>query len=206
MEQIKDRRNDMIQFLQCHMEKQFVLSCRQVQIQLEECGDKVWEEFREHLTIVLNKANLRQVHGKKAEIKYFAVSFLHAEVLLDRLEWYFELLDEGLYLDEEEVSEYYCPAVLQKVYLRDLEYFRNLLEKHFIRIQNYEWIEIKKYYSLRYKALMREMVRSISNLIMDEMLNSKIILSDRPQIIYGDYMEKFSILYTGKEQNQSDGH
>lgn len=193
MEQQSDRRDAMISAMHSCMEHIFLESCRQIQAELNENGETVWEELETALWDVLNQAVKAKDKGRKGDIHYLAFSFLKSGIYLDRLEWHINALDDGFYLDETETAGYYTPAFLNFSYVKDLEELRKALGKEFIRIQNFEWDRVKEVYAGYYDAFMFSMVESLKERIAEEMADSGMT-ADGCRLIYGEYMDKAEII------------
>ncbi|MBD5393453.1 MAG: hypothetical protein HDR71_04120 [Lachnospiraceae bacterium] len=191
MKQYCDRRPEMLQFLQPHMEETFKESCRQIQTEIEKNGHAIWDELKEKIYELL--------HHKNGEIKYFVCSFLRYSLYCERLEFYIHVMDEGFYLDEQEIGIYYCPQFLQESYLEDLNYLYKKATEKFMQIQKYELFDIKEEYTKYYYSIMHKMMESVSGLIMEVIAESCIPIADEFKIIYGEYMGNATILYTKGE-------
>ena len=191
MKQYYDRRPEMLEFLQPHMEERIKESCRQIQIEIEKNGHVIWNELKEKIKELL--------YQKNSEIKYFVCSFLRYSLYLDRLEFYLHVMDEGFYLDEQEMGIYYCPQFLQELYLADLDYLYKKAAGKFMQIQKYELFDIKEEYTKYYYSVMYKMMESVSGLIMEVIEESGIPIADEFKIIYGEYMGNATILYTKGE-------
>lgn len=196
MKQVNDRRNEMLQFLEIHMEECFAKSCQSIQEETKTCGYRIWDELRSIINEVLSHAGYLQRLNQKGCIQYVSFSFLKSAIYSGRLELYIGALDDRFYLDEQESAAYYvCPLILQERYVQDINYLYSLLRKQFIRIQNYEWMDIKEQYSMYYNCIIRNMIAELSELIMGVVLKSDIRITDKFKIIYGGYMENADVLY-----------
>lgn len=196
MKQNHDRRPEMLQFLQPYMEEKFQESCEQIQVEIEKNGHAIWDELKEKISELLLYVNDMQKQHKKGEIKYFVCSFLRSGIYLGRLEFYIQVMDEGFYLDEQEAGIYYCPHFLQRPYLEDLDYLHKKAAEKFVRIQNYELFYINEKYTEFYYAIMYKMMESVSGLIMEMIEKSDVLIADDFKIIYGEYMDSATALYT----------
>ena len=197
MKQVNERVSDMLQYMQPYMEECFYDTCHLLETDLEIHGDEVWNELRHNVNVILNRAADSQILNKKDSIKYVAFSFLKSGIYMDKLVWYISVWDENFYLDEQETAEYYCPVLFQDRYLQDLDRLNQILGRQFIRVQNYEWTDIKMQYAMFYDAVMKKMIKNLSRLIVSEVMESKAFTADELKIIYGSYMDKADILYAG---------
>lgn len=203
MEQENDRRPEMLQFMRPYMEVRFKETCRQIQIEIEKNGHTIWDELKETINKLLLYVDDMQKKHKKNEIKYFVCSFLRSDHYLGKLELYIQAMDEGFYLDEQETEIYYCPHFLQEAYLEDLNYLHKKTAEKFMRIQNYELLDINEEYIGFYYSVMYKMMESVSGLIMETIMGSSILIADGFKIIYGEYMDNATVLYT-KERDEDE--
>lgn len=203
MKQNHDRRPKMLQFLQPYMEEKFQKSCGQIQVEIEKNGHAIWDELKGTISELLLYVDDMQKQHKKGEIKYFVCSFLRSGIYLGRLEFYIQVMDEGFYLDEQETGIYYCPHFLQGPYLEDLYYLHKKAAEKFIRIQDYELLDIYEEYIKFYYSVMYKMMDSVSGLIMETIEKNDVRIAEDFKIIYGEYMDSATVLYT-KERNEDE--
>lgn len=196
MEQVNDRRPEMLQFLQPYMEERFKETCEKIQIEIEKNGHAIWNELNEAIDELLLHVDEVQKQHKKGEIKYFVCSFLRYSLYLGRPEFYIHTMDEEFYLDEQETGIYYCPQFLQKPYLEDLDYLYKKVAEKYMRIQNCEILDIGEEYIEFYYSIMYKMMESVSELIIETIEKRGIPIADHFRIIYGEYMESAEVLYT----------
>lgn len=203
MKQEYDRREEILQWMQPHMEDCFRKSCREIQEKLEDMGNEMWDELRGRIQEVLLCTTDMQRQNRKGKIAYVVCSFLQYSGCLSRLLLRIETLDEGLYLDNQEAAGYYCPQLLQEHYHKDLELLYQKAYEEFVRVQEYELEEISQAYVEYYDALIYNILQSVSILILRTVSESGICLSDDFQIIYGKYMGEAAVLWM-KEKHEDE--
>ncbi|MCM1251959.1 MAG: hypothetical protein NC321_03995 [Clostridium sp.] len=199
MKQYHDRRPEMLEFLQPHMEERFKESCRQIQIEIEKNGHAIWGELEGKIQDLLLYVEDMQKQHRKGEIKYFVCSFLRYSLYLESLEFYLYAMDEGFYLDEQATGIYYRPQFLQESYLEDLDYLYKRAAEKFMQIQKCELFDIKEEYTKYYYSIIYRMMESVSGLIMEVIAESGTLLVDGFKIIYGEYMGNATVLYAKGE-------
>jgi len=195
MGEVKNRTDEMVQCMKPYMEECFQGACSIIQTEIDKRGFQIWDELQEAIRETLMLTADAQNQGKKGDIEYLLFSFLERSFIMDRLQVRIDTFDDGFYLDEYEATGYYYPTFYQKRYEEDLACLHEELCRKFIRLQNYEVAAVKKEYSVYYAALIYRMVESQTDLIMEEVLESKIGLTDRFKILYGSYMDRAGILY-----------
>ena len=195
---VGSRKTEISQFLQPYMEEQFQMSCQWFQGVMEYYGPEVWNELKTAIGTMLKKVELLQQCHKKGKIQYFIISFLRCSIYLDKLKWRIDALDEGFYLDEEECGGYYLPTFLQGRYWEDTDFLLEKARDHFIRLQYYEWMEIKEEYTELFVLFILQMMDSLKEYIMEEIEKSNISFSHSLKMICGEYMDRGTIFYEGK--------
>lgn len=197
MEQIVERKKDIIQWIQPYIEEHFSDSCKMIQEELEAHGDMIWNELRGIICEILTHVDELQKQYNKDEIKYFVFSLLNCSIYLGRIEFRIDALDDSFYLDEQEAAGYYCPRFLQDKYREGLDYFYQEVTEKFVRIQNYELQDINEVYAQYYSSIMFRMLESLGSLIMKTIIESGVCIAEDLKILYGQYMDKAAVVYKG---------
>lgn len=197
MEQTTDRRKQIIQYLQPHMEECFQKSCNLIQIEIEHHSSEIWHKLCSCIYKCLKYADVLQKQQKKGKLQYLVFSFMQYGIYLDNLEMRIDALDDSFYLDEQESEEYYHPAFLQERYIEDLNYLQKKVGEKYIRLQNYELIDIKKEYASFYQSILFRMIESLTAVIMELLAESEALMADGFKIIFGEYMDNAIVLYEG---------
>lgn len=199
--QISNRKTEISQYLQTYMEECFQSSCQLFQTDMEQHGNRIWDDLKDAINIILQVASQAQKQGQKGDIQYLAFSFLRSSLYVDRLELRIEVLDDGFYLDRQEAAGDYCLTFLQERFLGDLSLLYRKVREKFIRFQNYELSAIKMQYGSYYDAFSYRMIENLRELIVQEVLKSGISITDNFKIIYGEFMDKAVVVYEkGEEQ------
>lgn len=196
MKQPNDRISEILLFIQPYMEERFQESCRQMQIDIEKNGHAIWRDLQGEMNKLLSYIDKMQKDHMKNKIKYLVCSFSRYSHYLGKLDFYINAQDEGFYLDEQKTGTYYCPQFLQKPYSEDINYLHMKVAEKFMRIQAQELFDVNEEYIKFYYSVMYKMLGSVSELIMETIEKSGILIADDLKIIYGEYMDKATILYT----------
>lgn len=200
MEQIVERKKDMIQWIQPYIEEHFSDSCRMIQEELEAHGDMIWNELRGIMCEILTRVERLQKQHIKSGVKYFVFSLLNCSIYLGKIELRIDALDDSFYLDEQEVAGYYYPQFLQDKYWKGLERLYQKVTEKFVRIQNYELQDINVVYAQYYSSIMFRMLESLGSLIMKTIIESGVSIAEDLKILYGQYMDKAAVVYKGYER------
>lgn len=195
VEKMKDRRKEICQYLHNYMEACFLQSCQLIQTEMEMCGSQIWNELKGKIFEIMKVTYKEQEQGKKGKMKYLVFSFLKSSILMDKVEFYIEALDEGFYLDEQEASAYYCPSFLQDKFTDDLSYLYQKVKEKFIRLQSYELTTIKEQYAEYYFSIVYNLIRNLSGQIANEIKKSGIGISECFTLTFGEYMGRTAIVY-----------
>lgn len=199
---MNDRKTKILQYLQSRMKEYFYNSCQLLQLDIEAHGNEIWSNLKYVIDEILKGAQKEQRREQKRAIQYLVVSFLKISLHQDNIIFRIEVFDDGFYLDRKEISRNYFPSFLQKRYSEDLLGLYKDAGRKFIRLQEYELLWIKEQYTHYYEAIVYRMIENLSRLIMWEVEESSISVTDDFKIIYGEFMDKAVILYTkGKDKD-----
>lgn len=194
MNKLIDRGEDILLYLQPYMEGCFQNSCQILQKDIEKQGMEVWNQLKNAVHEVLQLSKKAQNGNQKGAIQYLVFSFLKSGVYMDKLMVYIECLDDGFYLDQQETAKMFEFFFLQKQYMEDISFLHKKVKEKFIRLKNYELMEIRLEYAYFYSSLIYEMMKNLSDLLMQEIEKSKVNMTDKFRILYGEYIETVAVV------------
>ncbi len=201
MTEIRNRNAEILQSMQDFMKECFQKSCLIIEKEIELHAFEIWDGIKNAIDESLKHASEMQSQQKKGELKYLAFSLLSYGLFMDRLEMRVDAMDDGFYLDVEEAAGYYQFAFLQDKYLDDLEFLYKKAHEKFIRLQNHELEQIKRKYAEFYFSIIYRIMKSLSELITETVLDSGISVAEDFKVIFGEYMDQAVILYTGEKKD-----
>lgn len=194
---------ELVPVLQSDMEECIKKSCQLIETEIQDNAYKIWEQLQNVIYGLLERVEMLQKQNKKGDMQYLVFSFLRYGVVMDKLEIRIDALDNIFYLDMQECAEYYAPMFLQERYAEDISLLYENASKRFIRLQNYEFVKVKEKYAEFYKVIISEMLKSLIELIVEMVVDSNVNISNQFKILYGEYMDKATVLYTKeKERNE----
>ena len=195
MEKVQPQRTELYTYLYTYMEELFQDSCRAVQTILDIDSGKIWKNFQAAVRECLEKTRIFQQQKQKGILHYLAFSPMQYAPFLDRLELRIDALDDGFYLDTQEASAHYYADFLQDRFLQDLIFLYEKAAEKFIRIQHFEQVQIRQNYAEYYDALLFQMIKALTGLILETVEESEVHAAGSLRIICGDYMDHAVILY-----------
>ena len=195
MEKVQPQRTELYTYLYTYMEELFQDSCRAVQTLLDIDSGKIWKNFQAAVRECLEKTRIFQQQKQKGILHYLAFSPMQYAPFLDRLELRIDALDDGFYLDTQEASAHYHADFLQDRFLQDLIFLYEKAAEKFIRIQHFEQVQIRQNYAEYYDALLFQMIKALTGLILETVEESEVHAAGSLRIICGDYMDHAVILY-----------
>ncbi|GFI03486.1 hypothetical protein IMSAGC005_02323 [Lachnospiraceae bacterium] len=201
--QMNNRKKEIMQYIQKHMEEYFNSSCRQLQSYVEAHANEIWGDLGQAIDKVLKSVQEVQGERQKGALQYLIFSFLRSGLHQERLKFRIEAYDDNFYLDNRETAGSYQPVFLQERYAEDLSDLYKDAGSKFVRLQGYELLWIKEQYTHYYEAIVYRMIENLSRLIMRNVEESSISVTDDFKIIYGEFMDKAVILYT--KEKDKDG-
>lgn len=194
MNKLIDRGEDILLYLQPYMEECFHNSCQVLQKDIEKQGIEVWDQLKNAVHEVLQLSREAQNENQKGAIQYLVFSFLKSGVYMDKLMVYIECLDDGFYLDQQETAKMFEFSFLQKQYMEDIFLLHKKVKEKFIRLKNYELMEIQLEYAYFYSSLIYEMMKNLSDLLMQEIEKSEVNITGKFRILYGEYIETAAVV------------
>ena len=182
------------------MEAYFREACIFFQQTVDCSGDKIWENVKSAVGEALQKAVSLQKEGRKGKLQYLCFSFMEYGSLLDRPEIRIDALDEGFYLDEQEAAAEFVPDFWQERYREDIHRLDKEIGKAFIRVQNYERMEMRKVYMGYYYLALFGMLQSMAERIMETVQESGVGITGRFMMLGGKYMDEGVLLCERREE------
>lgn len=179
---------EIIHKMQPVLKAYFQEACIFFQQTVDSSGEKIWEEVKSAVDEALQKAASLQKEGRKGKLQYLCFSFMEYGSLLDRPELRIDALDGGFYLDEQEAAAEFVPDFWQERYREDMHRLDKEMEKAFIRVQNYERMEMRKFYIGYYYLALFRMLQSMAEPIMETVQDSGVGITGQFMVIGGKYM------------------
>ncbi len=194
MNKLKNRGEDIFLYLQPYMEECFQNSCQVLQKDIEKQGIEVWDQLKNAVHEVLQLSKEAQNGNQKGAIQYLVFSFLKSGVYMDKLMVFIECLDDGFYLEQQETAQIFEFSFLYKQYMEDISFLHKKVKEKFIRLKNYEIMEVRLEYAFFYSSLIYKMMKNLSDLLMQEIEKSKVNVTDRFKVLYGEYLETAAVV------------
>ena len=194
MNKLKNRGEDNLLYLQPYMEECFQNSCQVLQKDIEKQGIEVWDQLKNAVHEVLQLSKEAQNGNQKGAIQYLVFSFLKSGVYMDKLMVFIECLDDGFYLEQQETAQIFEFSFLYKQYMEDISFLHKKVKEKFIRLKNYEIMEVRLEYAFFYSSLIYKMMKNLSDLLMQEIEKSKVNVTDRFKVLYGEYLETAAVV------------
>lgn len=162
-------------------EERFQNTCKGIEEYLKKHWLEMECEMEDILAKLIQEAVCLKESGAKGEATYLIVSHLYSSFAAGTYEYRLDILDEEMYLDEQEVSAYWTPKFLPDHIKADAGYFKEVLQKKFIRLREYEIGEIERDYQFYYHSLIYEIFCC---------LKKRIEILAGFQVLFGEYMGK----------------
>ena len=196
MSKLINREEDILLYLQPYMEERFQSACQILQKDIEKQGADIWEQLKNAVHEVLKLSKEAQNRQQKGAIQYLVFSFLKSGIYMDKLLLHLECLDDSFYLEQQETSKIFELSFLQKQFMEDLTFLHKTIQRKFIRLKKYELMEIGIKYADFYNSLIFKMINSLFSLLMQEIKNNNISVTDHFKILYGEYLENATVIYS----------
>lgn len=193
---MNERFKELIYFLTPFMEENFNKSREILQDKIVCNAPEIWNNLKSVIHKVLESTDELQKQNRKGSLQYLLFSFMQYGVCSGILEMRVCAFDDRFYLDEEEAAGTFPLSFLQDQYGNDITYLYQKAEEKFVRIQNHERTDIREWYSGYYDSIVYAVVESLAELIMKEIAESGVKITDRFKILYGGYMDQAETVYS----------
>lgn len=192
---------------------------KELEDHLEEYRKKRREEKREHLKeqenqmfpalesglkLLIEKHGRRQREEGENRVKYVFLCRLLSSGYTDSREIVLGMSDSFLYLDEGKSLVYWRLPILYEGIEEDMAQVRKLLQKSFIRLEEFELFYIKKKLLDDNWEQFQDSASFLAGQAAGVLAHSGILLEDEVIFLYGNYMDDMKIAGTLRRKNDGE--
>jgi hypothetical protein len=192
---------------------------KELEDHLEEYRKKRREEKREHLKeqenqmfpalesglkLLIEKHGRRQREEGENRVKYVFLCRLLSSGYTDSREIVLGMSDSFLYLDEGKSLVYWRLPILYEGIEEDMAQVRKLLQKSFIRLEEFELFYIKKKLLDDNWEQFQDSVSFLAAQAAGVLAHGGILLEDEVVFLYGNYMDDMKIAGTLRRKNDGE--
>lgn len=160
---------------------------------MTECCDQFLGFLEDYMHIVAQD----QKEGRIKVLHYLSIQPMRVGIRMDRLMFRVQVMEEDFYLGRREIVNYYFPDKLQKVFNEDISLLYEETKNKIVRMQTYEWDEVRNQYAKQYITLVYLMFKNGVPSIITCMEKCSVKMADDFKILFGEYMERSVVLYCG---------
>ncbi|MFI3212249.1 MAG: hypothetical protein R3Y24_02810 [Eubacteriales bacterium] len=153
------------------------------------------EELTATLQSLIDKASYLQKENKKNKICFISFSILLSSIIQDEYSYGINLYDENFLVDDNEVFLEWNIKKIFRDLKQDLVQSKKILQKKFIKIKDYELIEIKHKYIVNNYAIFQEFLVFLIPLTLEKVDISQLTCSNEILFTSGLYMDKQAEFY-----------
>ena len=153
------------------------------------------ESFRKQVELLIDKQIFRQQEKTQGAIKYIMFCNLLTSGYTNSYEIALGLADERLYLDEKLNWVYWRPEYIYTELDQDLKDMTSILRGKFVRIEQYELLYLQRKLLVDDWELFVEYLSKISDQLLDQIIDSPLLLEQELEILYGGYMDEPNVAY-----------
>lgn len=147
-------------------------------------------EFLKYIDSAIIKAIYFQKQGKLKAAKYICITSLHTSSILKTYEYGIHVYDKIMFFSDVEAESYGCPSFIFKNIESDLLLTKKYLHKKFVRFQNYEMIDLSKWYISNYKQIAFVYLKTLKTFIVNLDSYFQLEKEDDLEIMYGEFMDQ----------------
>lgn len=158
-------------------------------------------DFVKIMNEVFERTCRLQEKGIKGKVSVIYFSFLYSNVLLNKKAFRIDIFDQGIFLDDIEVSSEWSYDFIFKYTENDMKKIKNIISSNYIKVKNYELWELKNSYEYNYYIAAESILTELSSCI--DKLNSykKMKKNKEVSVMIGEYMNSPVIIRKFQEDN-----
>lgn len=178
----------------------FSMRIEQIQDYINNNLKSIVEGFIKTFSNLFKEANELQKQAIKDKVAIINISFLYSNILLNKYAVQINVYDKQFYLDKVEISSDLDLSYLFQFIEEDMVYIKKELGKRFIRLKDYELVNIRTKYIVRYYKLAEYLIRDLVPYIQRIKEFKKIDKENRVIVLWGEYMGSFSCIQELQEE------
>lgn len=151
--------------------------------------------LKEQIEILIEEQVFRQEEKSQGAVKYIIFCNLLSSGYTHSNEIALGLADERLYLNEKLHWIYWRPEYIYAKTDQDLEEMARLLREKFVRIEQYELFYLQRKLLMDDWNLFVENLSMISDQLLEQIIDSRLLLEQELEILYGGYMDEPNMAY-----------
>ena len=164
-----------------------------VKLCMAECCDQFLAFLMDYMSIVAQEQQERRLKV----LYYLSIQPLRVGIRMNKLIFRIQVMEEEFYLGKREIVEYYYPDKIQKRFDDSITSLYQETRKKIIRMQQYEWGEIRNQYAKQYITWFYLMFKNEVSSILTCLEKCNVKVSENFKILFGEYMDRAEILYRG---------
>ncbi len=151
--------------------------------------------LKEQIEILIEEQVFWQEEKSQGAVKYIIFCNLLSSGYTHSHEIALGLADERLYLNEKLNWVYWRPEYIYAKTDQDLEEMARLLREKFVRIEQYELFYLQRKLLMDDWNLFVENLSMISDQLLEQIIDSRLLLEQELEILYGGYMDEPNMAY-----------
>ncbi len=163
---------------------------------MTECCDQFLIFLKDYMDVVAKE----QQESRIKTLHYLSVQPLRVGIRMNKLMFRVQVMEDTFYLGKRDIAEYFYPDAFQKKYDNDVALLYQETRKKTIRMQQYEWSEVRNQYAKQYITWLYLMIRNSVSSIVACLEKSDVKISEDFKILFGEYMDRAVLLYPRGEQ------
>lgn len=153
------------------------------------------KSLKKQVELLIDEQVFRQQEKTQGAVKYIIFCNLLTSGYTHSYEIALGLADERLYLEEKLNWAYWSPEYIYAEMDQDLKEMTGLLREKFIRIEQYELFYLQRRLLMDDWELFVENLSKISDELLEQIIDSPLLLEQELEILYGGYMNEPSTAY-----------
>jgi len=158
-----------------------------IQEDFQENMEKYYGGFLRTIQNLLEQVEKVQERNDKGALCYICISYLQSSLYTGSYQLRIDAYDEKFYADLAETCVYWSPDFIFKYMNDDIDYFRESIGNHVVRVKTFEVMDFAGKYIMNYYRIVQQFVADLMIVIMEEL---DIQNRENVEITFGGYMDQ----------------
>lgn len=163
---------------------------------MTECCGQFLVFLKDYMDVVAKE----QQESRIKTLHYLSIQPLRVGIRMNKLMFRVQVMEDTFYLGKRDIVEYYYPDAFQKRYNDNAAQLYQETRKKMIRMQPYEWSEVRNQYAKKYITWVYLMIQDSVPFIVECLEKSNVKISEDFKILFGEYMDRAVLLYPRGEK------
>ena len=184
---------ELYHYVQPHFQERFDIQCNALYDKYSSRPQMLTDGYLQPLITLCENAMDLQSKQEIEPVKYLCISYLQSGLLTGCFSFRADLYDSRFYLDQNNPFVYWEIPGLFELFQEDIEYFRTIIKRKYVRIKDYQLTRLKSEYAVYYYSLVHRIYEDFSELIVN--LFSEVEKEVNWKILFGQLRDETVLIW-----------